>query len=98
MNERSVAGLFAWLYYVSSRRRISLSLFSTSITPRISSQRRFNSSACCMATSRSSERDSGYLMCLGEEGKAQEVGAELASLLGLTLCDWGDVPVTRTLG
>ena len=68
MNERSVTGLFAWLYYVSSRRRISLSLFSTSITPRASSQRRFNSSACCMAASRSSERDSGYLMCLGEEG------------------------------
>ena len=30
--------------------------------------------------------------------KARVVGAELASLPGLTLCDWGDVPVTDAVG
>ena len=44
-----------------------VSLFSTSITPRASSRRRFDSSTCCKAASRSFERESRYLMCLGEE-------------------------------
>ncbi len=39
VSELSATGLFAWLYCVSARRRISLSLFSTSIASRAPSQR-----------------------------------------------------------
>ena len=67
MSELSGVELFAWLYCVSARRSISFSLFSTSVTPRAPSERRFEPSACCKAASSSSERDSRHLMCLGEE-------------------------------